>query len=109
MRKFFKSKENPTYFEAILQLRDVNDELMNFVCNQIDKKEVNVAKVVEYKNGVDLYLGSQRFVRALSRKLKRSFKGELKMSRSIFATDKMTSKVLYRVTVFFKLKQQESL
>ncbi|MBI4143468.1 hypothetical protein HY487_01135, partial [Candidatus Woesearchaeota archaeon] len=73
------------YFQGILQLRDVNDEIMAFVHNQIKKRkdEVAVTKTVSFPNGVDLYITSQKFIRILGKKLKENFGGELKVSEKL--------------------------
>ncbi len=93
------------YFEAILQIRPKNNEVLNFVKKQIEKREDTwIAKQEEFKYGVDIYLSSHRFATALARKLKKVFKGDLKITKSLFKRDKLTSKNLYRVTVLFRLK-----
>ena len=44
----------PNYYQGILQLRDVNDEVTDFVYIQINKREgVAVTKTVRYPNGTD--------------------------------------------------------
>jgi len=94
------------YFEAKLQLRPFNREVYEFVKKEIDKKDsVFIAKEVKLKEGIDIYLSSQKFARSLGLKIKKNFKGELKTSRSLFTVNKMTSKRVYRVTVLFRLKQ----
>ena len=95
------------YFEAILQLRNPNDELINFVRNQVKKRGATIAKVKTLKNGVDMYISDQRFTRAMGNKMKKAFKGELKMSRKIFTRNKQTSKDVYRVTVLFRMADDE--
>tara|TARA_B100000315_G_C14502675_1_gene553083 strand:+ start:342 stop:650 length:309 start_codon:yes stop_codon:yes gene_type:complete len=92
------------YFEAILQLRNPNDELLRFVYNQLKKRGATIAKTVTLKTGVDLYISDQRFTRAMGNKMKKAFKGELKTSRKIFTRNKQTSKDVYRVTVMFRME-----
>ena len=96
------------YFEAILQLRNPNDELLNFVKNQIKKRGAWIAKTVKQKNGVDFYISDQRFTRAMGNKMKKAFKGEMKTSRKIFTRNKQTSKDVYRVTVLFRMASGEN-
>ena len=92
------------YYEAIIQLRNPSQELLNMIKNQFNKrKDVIIVKKVEFDNGVDLYVSSQRFARALGNKMKRNFKGELKTSRSLYSVDRQTSKRIYRVTVLFRM------
>lgn len=92
------------YFQGILQLRDVNDEIMAFVHNQIKKRkdEVAVTKTVSFPNGVDLYITSQKFIRILGKKLKENFGGELKVSEKLHTRNKQ-GKDLYRINVLFRL------
>ncbi|MBI2671456.1 hypothetical protein HYX16_00820 [Candidatus Woesearchaeota archaeon] len=97
-----------SYYEAILQLRPDNDKVRQFVVDRLkERKNIFVSKTVELKTGVDLYLSDQRFARALGKKLKRSFKGKLIMSRSLYGRNKQTSKDIYRVTVCFRLERNE--
>ncbi|MBI2138089.1 hypothetical protein HYU13_00735 [Candidatus Woesearchaeota archaeon] len=100
-----KKEYRPNYFEGVLQLRNPTDEVFNMIHNQIAHDErAYISKEVYYKNGVDLYLSSNRFLLRLGRKLKQSYKGKLIVSRRIFTTDKFTSKFVYRVTVLFSLE-----
>ncbi len=96
--------KNPKYFEADVQLRNPSEELIRFIINQINStKDVFVSVVVPIKQGIDFKISSQRFARALGKKLKKSFKGELKTTRSLFTRNRQTSKDVYRVTVFFRM------
>ena len=92
------------YYEAILQLRPADKEILKFVNTQVEKQKekVSIAKIVELKTGVDIYLTSQRFALALGRKLKKNFKGELKITRSLHKISRITSKKIYRLTVCFR-------
>lgn len=100
---------NEKYFEAIMQLRNPSDELINFINNQLKKRTtVFISNVIAQKEGFDIYISSQRFARALGNKMKRAFKhSELKTSRKIFTRHKQTCKDVYRVTVFFRLLPKE--
>ena len=92
----------PNYFQGILQLRDVNDEVMSFVYGQINKrKDVLVTKTTKFPNGIDLYLTSQKFIRILGKKLKESFGGEMKISSKLHTRSK-TGKDLFRVNVIYR-------
>jgi NMD protein affecting ribosome stability and mRNA decay len=97
---------NPSYYEAILQLRPYNDELMKFVLGQIEeRKNVHIAKQVKLKTGVDIYISDQRFTQALGKKLKKRFKGKVIKSKKIHTVNRLTSKKVYRVTVCFRLDE----
>ena len=93
------------YYQGILQLRDVNDEILSFVHNQLKKRsDAVVTKTIKFSNGVDLYITSQKFIRALGKKLKESFGGELKISSKLHTRNKQ-GKDLYRVNVLFRLSK----
>ena len=95
----------PDYYQGILQLRDINDEIVSFVRNQIKKRnDVAVTKTIKLPNGFDIYITSQKFIRILGKKLKESFGGELKVSSKLH-TKSRHGKDLYRVNVLFKLSK----
>ena len=105
MIKKFNSKmklSRSDYYQGILQLRDVNEEILSFVHNQIKKRsDTAVTKTVKFSNGVDLYITSQKFIRILGKKLKESFGGQLKISSKLH-TKSRQGKDLYRVNVLFR-------
>lgn len=95
---------NPQYYEGILQLRNPNEEAINFIRNQFrNNPKVWIAKEEKLKTGIDYHISSNRFLLQLGKKLKKSFKGELKISRRLHTRNRMTSKNVYRVTVLFRL------
>ncbi|MBI4447972.1 hypothetical protein HY643_03250 [Candidatus Woesearchaeota archaeon] len=96
------------YFEAIIQLRPFDEEVFRFIEKQIMAKgKVTIAKIVEQKTGIDIYISSRKFAKALGKKFKQTFKGEVKMSPKLFSRDKLTSKDLYRLTVLLRLKPKD--
>ena len=96
------------YYQSIIQIRPYNEEVMRLINNQVKKdKAVFISKIVRSKHGVDLFLSSNKFARMIGKKLKESFKGELTESVKLFSRDKVTSKNLYRVTVCFRLENDE--
>lgn len=95
---------NDQGFAGILQLRPANKKLLDFVYNELKKRgNVFITKEVELKTGVDLYLTSSVFTKALGQMLKKKFGGSVKLSRSLFGYDKVKSKKVYRLTVCFRL------
>jgi len=95
---------NSSYYEAILQLRPGNKELLEFVDKKIEERgNVTIAKVETLKTGVNLYLSSWRYTVSLARMLKKRFGGTVKITRSLFSQSKQTGKRIYRVTVLFRL------
>lgn len=98
------------YYEGVIQLRPSDPEVIHFIENQIRKRKgvVFISKVVKQKTGVDLYISSQRFARNLGEKLKKSFKGELKITSTIFSKNRITSREIFRATVLFRLAPKEN-
>lgn len=91
------------YYQGILQLRDVDDKILNFVNNQIkNRADAAITRTVKFSNGMDLYITSQKFIRLLGKKLKDSFGGELKISSKLHTRNRQ-GKDLYRVNVLFRL------
>ncbi|MBI1936281.1 hypothetical protein HYS31_07630 [Candidatus Woesearchaeota archaeon] len=98
----------PNYFQGILQLRDVNNEIMDFVKKQIAKRnDVAITRTVKYPNGTDFYITSQQFIRSVARKLKESFGGELKVTSELH-TRSREGKELYRVNALFRLSKHKA-
>lgn len=95
------------YYQGILQLRDVNDEILSFVHSQIKKRgDVAITKTVKFPNGMDIYITSQKFIRILGKKLKDSFGGELKISSKLHTKNRQ-GKDLYRVNALFRLSRHK--
>ena len=93
----------PNYFEGILQLREVSQEVVDFVedaCIGSDRGQV--AKVKKVKNGFDFYMQSNPFLRQLAKKIKENFSGELVTTATLHTRDTKSNKDLYRVTVMFR-------
>lgn len=100
----------PEYYEATIQIRPKNKEVLDFVITQIEKanrEDVFISGVEEKKFGVDLKISSQKFARDLGKKLKKRFDGELKITKSLFKRHKQTGKILYRATICFRIKQED--
>ena len=92
----------PDYYQGILQLRDVNEEILSFVDNQIKKRgDVAITKTVKYSNGKDLYITSQKFIKIIGKKLRESFGGEIKTSAKLHTRNRQ-GKDLFRVNVFYR-------
>ena len=96
------------YFQGILQLRDVNDEILAYVRNQMNKRDdVFITKTVKFPNGFDFYITSQKFIRILGKKLKENFGGELKVSSKLHTRSRQ-GKDLYRINVMFRLLKHKA-
>ena len=92
------------YFEGILQLRNTDKEVLDFVLNLIEKKDsALLSKKEKVTNGFDIYLASQSFLQYLGKKLKKHFHGELKISARLYTRSRITGKDVYRVNVLFRM------
>lgn len=95
---------NKDYFEGILQLRNADNEVVEFAVNEIEKNErANIANIKEVKNGVDIYMSPQKLLRSLGNKLQSRFGGQLTVSSKLHTKSKVTSKDLYRVNMLFRI------
>ena len=104
-----KKSFHEDYFEAKIQLRPATEEILKFIKNRMDeRKSVFIAKTEELKDhAVDIYISSQKYAQTIVRGLKKSFGGEMKISRTLHTQNRMTSKRVYRVTVLFKPRMKE--
>ncbi len=88
------------YFEGTLQLRDVSQEVLDFVEDELERSGVKVSKVMEVKGGFDFLLSDNNFTKALGKKLQELFGGELKSSAKLHTMK--GDKELYRGTIMFR-------
>lgn len=88
------------YFEAILQLRNVSSTMLDFVYAEIDRGKIHIAKEVESKNGLDIYLADDDFTKALGKKLQEQFGGEYKVTATLYS--QKDGRDIYRLTVLFR-------
>lgn len=101
------NQKHARYYEAIIQLRPADENLVKYVWNYLrNKGNVFISREEHLKTGLDLYISSRKVAMALGKQLKHLFPGELTLSRSIHTKDRQTSKDLYRVTVLFRLKRE---
>jgi|GEM_PF-1467262 len=94
--------KHPLYYEAILQLRNPNKQVLNLVKEEIERRKVGVAKIEEVRNGYDYYLADQRFSRQVGKKLKNKFKGILKVTAKLYSVSRQTGKQIFRLTVLYR-------
>ena len=95
---------NKDYFEGILQLRNIDNEVVEFAIGEIEKNEnAYIAKVKKVTNGVDVYVSPQKLLRSLGNKLQSHFGGHLMVSKKLHTRSKETSRDLYRVNMLFRI------
>ncbi len=95
--------KHPKYFEATIQLRDVSEEVKQFVEEEIVRSKIVVVKVErikKIKGGFDYYLADNNQARQLSKKLQQKFGGHLLVTASL--QTKKDNKELYRTTHLFR-------
>jgi len=88
------------YYEAILQLREVTDEVTDFVDKEIKKKNIFVAKIKKVTNGHDYYLGNGNLTRNLGKTLQEKYGGEYVVTATLFT--RKEGRPVYRLTVLFR-------
>lgn len=88
------------YYEAILQLRDVADEIIGFVDDEIDCKDIPMAKIKKVTNGYDYYLGNSNLTKNLGKMLQEKYGGEFTVTATLFT--RKEGKPVYRLTVLFR-------
>ncbi len=102
------SRAKSGYYEGILQLRNrMNPDFEKVVLEVYEKvgerNDVFIAKAVESKPGIDIYISSNRFLAGLGKWLNDSYGGELKSSKKLFSRSHETGKEIYRTTVLVRL------
>ena len=90
------------YFEAIFQLRNPRDEILKFIDNELREQKVLVACRRDCSQGMDFYLSSQHSAQNIGKKLQQKFGGELKITKRLFSRSRITSREIYRVTVYYR-------
>ena len=95
-------------YQGILQLRPINEKVLNYVYNEIKKAgNVFITKEIVKKFGIDLYLTNKFFLIQLGRRLKQRFPGKVTQSRSLYGVNRMNSRLVYRTTICFRLEETE--
>ena len=94
------SKKHSGYYEAVLQLRDCGEEAVAFVEEEVVRERIHVAKTIETKSGLDIYLADNDFAKKLGKKLQAKFGGDTKFTASLWG--RKEGKEVFRVTVLFR-------
>ncbi|HLC19878.1 MAG TPA: NMD3-related protein [Candidatus Nanoarchaeia archaeon] len=90
------------YFEATLQIRVIDQHIVDFAYKDIEKHGIIATKEKWLPNGVDVSVSSRKYAQQLGKTLQQKFGGLLKMTARIFTRDRQSSKDVYRITVLFK-------
>ena len=89
-----------SYFEAVLQLRDVSQEVVDFAEDEIGRLKMHVADVITLKNGYDYKLSDNTLARRIGKNLQTKFGGKIEETSSLWGVKK--DREVYRVTVLFR-------
>jgi nonsense-mediated mRNA decay protein 3 len=105
-------KEGTKYFEAILQIRSANPDVLDRCASQLQERVSGlrsrglfINKVDRFDDGFDLYLTSNKLAQVIGREILDHYGGTIKVSPRLFSKNHQTSKDLYRVNVFVKLPE----
>jgi len=101
------NQSQTAYFEAVLQLRHPTLEIERFIDSSLEKDKVHIAHKEQEKDGFDYYLASQHFAQNLGERLKTRFGGTLKITERLFTQNHLTSKLVYRVSIYYEPPQVE--
>lgn len=93
--------QHSQYFEAILQLRDVSEEVIEFAKQEIKKHQNSIAKIKHHDNGIDFYLADKDLTRNVGKKLQTHFGGQCLITAKLF-TKRKDGQEIYRITVLFR-------
>src|SRR3989304_750083 len=89
------------YFEAIFQLRNSRQEILDFIDKELVAKKGMIVGRRDYSNGMNFYITSQHAAQNIGKKLYEQFGGELKITKRLFSKSRQTSKEIYRVTIYY--------
>jgi len=91
------------YYEAKIQIRSKNNELLDFVLTEIKKYNVTISDQLKLKEGVDLYIDSSEFAVKLGKLFRDKYKKRPVITRSLTGEDKQLGKRIYKLTVCLRL------
>jgi len=91
------AKVGSTYFEGILQLRNANPEVKEYIRAYTIKHEVFINKTVEKGKDIDYFFVRKRQLQPLALKLMRNFGATIESNAQLFSRNRQTSKDIFRV------------
>lgn len=101
------SKQGTPYFEGVLQLRNPTPKLISYVRNDIARYQsrgIFISKEIPQPDGIDFQISLNSYLRALGKRIQARFMGEFKESPRLFTRDRQTSKDVYRLNIYFRLR-----
>lgn len=95
----------PSYFEAVIQLRDCKEDVVEFLWNAAESQsnpDLFISHINPLKNGWDLYISNNQFAMKIASQIPKKYGGRIQTSSSLFSRDHQTSKNLMRLTVLYR-------
>lgn len=89
------------YFEAILQIRTTNEEILKATINTIKKEKSFISKIKKLKTGLDFYISSRKTAVKVAKYLKKRFGGNTKATTKLHSKNHTTGKEIKRVTICY--------
>ncbi len=96
-------KKNSSYYEAKIQIRPRDSDLLGFVRNYIKENNVMISKEDERKFGNDFYLVNKKQMSGILSEVKKNFNVEVKLSNTLCG--RKNGKEVYRTTALLRLKE----
>lgn len=96
------SKQKGDYFEGVLQLRNIDDNILNYVQHYCKNYSIFISKEKKVRNGYDLQISDKKKTHNLMSSLQKNFGGSVKINPQVFSQDRQTSKVIYRVNFYYE-------
>lgn len=102
----FGQKQKTAYYEGIMQLRQPNDRVIDFMNKemvQLAPKGVFITKTVDQKHGVDLYFTNKTHMNLLAQKIGGRFGAAVSTHPQLFSHNHQTSKDIYRLNILVSI------
>ena len=96
-------RKNSSYYEAKIQVRPRDKNLLKLIMNHIRENHITVTKEDERKFGSDLYLTNKKQLSGILAHVKKKFKVEVKISNTLYG--RKDGKEVYRITALIRLKE----
>ena len=99
------SKQGTKYFEGVLQVRNMTDDILAFIQKDLMKQRsrgVHINKEVDIDGtgmNMDYYCTDKGYMKVLAEKLKKEFGAIIKHNAQLFTIDWETSKNVYRLNI----------
>ncbi|MCM2326160.1 MAG: NMD3-related protein [Candidatus Woesearchaeota archaeon] len=90
------------YYEGVLQLRDLSEEMIDFVKEYCHQNSIHISDEVSQEHGMDLKLSDKKKLQNLGQELQKKFGGTLKVNAQLFTRNRQTSKDVYRLHVYYE-------